>query len=286
LFVEKMVDPAVVSAGISEKDPSLGSTPLSSDRPEDVAAEGEVTVPVSSHDSSMLGDEKGVNDSTKATGAQVDSDGREDLSLGKEFYNEATAPGKASEYGPREGDIIEDAKNAIEEDSSWPQKQCPPFHQAQAAISESKTSTKPESKSPPPLSAGRQGSKTSDGGTVDEGKRESFTAETPYFGAYVDRELRHLTILSETLYDISARARAAGQSGAAMADANRKLSLACKLFPTYDRNGDDWISAAPGDGEGKSRERRICEARTEAVGKEMGRVLRILGEVGLELWAV
>jgi len=113
----------------------------------------------------------------------------------------------------------------------------------------------------------------------ETGKRESFTAETPYFGAYVDRELRHLTILSETLYDISARARAAGQAGAAMAEANRKLSSACKLFPTYDRNGDDWISAMPNDEEGKSRERRICEARKEAVGKEMGSVLLILGEV-------
>jgi hypothetical protein len=109
--------------------------------------------------------------------------------------------------------------------------------------------------------------------------RQSFTADTPYFDAYVDRELCHLTILTETLYDISARARAAGQCGETMADATRKLSMACKLYPTFDRNGEDWVRASDGDEEGKLREKKICDARKVAVGKEMGSVLRILGEV-------
>lgn len=116
--------------------------------------------------------------------------------------------------------------------------------------------------------------------------RQSFTADTPYFDAYVDRELCHLTILTETLYDISARARAAGQCGETMADATRKLSMACKLYPTFDRNGEDWVRAADGDEEGKLREKKICDARKVAVGKEMGGVLRILGEVSSSSWVL
>lgn len=116
--------------------------------------------------------------------------------------------------------------------------------------------------------------------------RQSFTADTPYFDAYVDRELCHLTILTETLYDISARARAAGQCGETMADATRKLSTACKLYPTFDRNGEDWVRAADGDEEGKLREKKICDARKVAVGKEMGGVLRILGEVSSSSWVL
>ena len=109
--------------------------------------------------------------------------------------------------------------------------------------------------------------------------RESFTADSPYFDSYVNRELCHLTILTETLYDISARARAAGQCGESMADATRNLSMACKLYPTFDRNGEDWVRAADDDEEGKTRERKICDARKEAVGKQIGSLLQDLGEV-------
>ena len=119
--------------------------------------------------------------------------------------------------------------------------------------------------------------KTTSNNNTSSSMRQSFTADTPYFDAFVDRDLCHLTILTETLYDISARARAAGQCGTNMADATRKLSMACKLYPTFDRNGEDWVRAI--DDEGKTRERKICDARKVAVGKEMGSVLRILGEV-------
>ena len=119
--------------------------------------------------------------------------------------------------------------------------------------------------------------KTTSNNKTSSSMRQSFTADTPYFDAFVDRDLCHLTILTETLYDISARARAAGQCGTNMADATRKLSMACKLYPTFDRNGEDWVRAI--DDEGKTRERKICDARKVAVGKEMGSVLRILGEV-------
>lgn len=131
--------------------------------------------------------------------------------------------------------------------------------------------------SPSSSSGGGNHRKKSSSSTI----RQSFTADTPYFDAYVDRELCHLTILTETLYDISARARAAGQCGETMADATRKLSMACKLYPTFDRNGEDWVRASDGDDEGKLREKKICDARKVAVGKEMGSVLRILGEVSV-----
>ena len=59
----------------------------------------------------------------------------------------------------------------------------------------------------------------------------SFTSDSPYLQSYIDREMRNLNVLTDTLRDISARARTFGKCGALMAEATRRLSSSCRLNP-------------------------------------------------------
>mmetsp|Transcript_21914 Transcript_21914/g.26775 ORF Transcript_21914/g.26775 Transcript_21914/m.26775 type:complete len:1208 (-) Transcript_21914:30-3653(-) len=103
-------------------------------------------------------------------------------------------------------------------------------------------------------------------------EQSSFTADSPYFTAYVSSEMHKLTNLTDTLRDVSSRAEDFGKRGTEMAEATRQLSRACKLHPTYvDSSGDEETM--------RERERMIMAERRESVGHEMGGVLRILGEV-------
>lgn len=105
----------------------------------------------------------------------------------------------------------------------------------------------------------------------------SFTADTPYYTSYVESEMRHLTTLTDTLKDISARAQTFGKCGVLMSEATRRLSMSCKLRPND--------SAAPkeesSDEEEKRQEEeeRMVAERRASVGEEMGSVLHVLGEV-------
>mmetsp|Transcript_22058 Transcript_22058/g.32847 ORF Transcript_22058/g.32847 Transcript_22058/m.32847 type:complete len:869 (-) Transcript_22058:3744-6350(-) len=102
--------------------------------------------------------------------------------------------------------------------------------------------------------------------------RTSFTADSPYYTSYVEQEMRQLQVLSETLRDISARAKTFGKCGALMAEATRRMALACRLKP----------STVPGDEEEEARQDRedtIVSERREAVGDDMATVLFTLGEV-------
>lgn len=103
--------------------------------------------------------------------------------------------------------------------------------------------------------------------------KSSFTADSPYFSAYVDKEVQSLSMLTDTLRDIAIRARKVGQCGAAMADATRRLSISCKLQePLFeDREG---MSE-----EAKEREEILFLERRESVGEEMEHSLRLLSEV-------
>lgn len=98
----------------------------------------------------------------------------------------------------------------------------------------------------------------------------SFTADSPYFTAYVDKETRNLTVLTETLHDISARAKTFGKCGALMSEAAKRLSQACKLQPSGKVSHDDDMN---------EKKKIEIEERRESVGDEMGGVLQVLGEV-------
>jgi hypothetical protein len=109
-------------------------------------------------------------------------------------------------------------------------------------------------------------------------KGESMTADSPYYVSRVDEEMRNLQVMSECLKDVSARGKTFGKCGALMAEATRRLSLACKMHhpaspqQLYMGDGDHTTEDV------KDRERAIIEERKESMG-EMGEVLLVLGEV-------
>lgn len=112
----------------------------------------------------------------------------------------------------------------------------------------------------------------------------SFTSDSPYLQSYIDREMRSLAVLTETLRDISARARTFGKCGALMAEATRRLSGACRLnTPTSGAKNNSGSSAEVGGGEEGSVEyeeqMRVMKERKESVGEEMTNVLSVLGDI-------
>jgi hypothetical protein len=111
--------------------------------------------------------------------------------------------------------------------------------------------------------------------------RTSFTADSPYYTSYVEKEMRQVEVLSETLKDISARAKTFGKYGALMAESTRQLSSACRLEKqrtttgggASDDEGDESISKR------QEEEDRGFEERRDSVGEEMTSVLTLLAEV-------
>ena len=84
--------------------------------------------------------------------------------------------------------------------------------------------------------------------------------------------MRQIHVLSDTLRDISARAKTFGKCGALMAEATRRLALACRLHPSLPQQEGEQDFEVDG---------KVVKERREAVGDEMMTVLSTLGEVGL-----
>lgn len=112
----------------------------------------------------------------------------------------------------------------------------------------------------------------------------SFTSDSPYLQSYIDREMHGLHVLTETLRDISARARTFGKCGAIMAEATRRLSCACRLNPV--NSGNDGSSSSDNnngtkDDTTKSNDHlaAIMTERRQSIGDEMVSVLSVLGEI-------
>jgi hypothetical protein len=104
--------------------------------------------------------------------------------------------------------------------------------------------------------------------------RTSFTADSPYFDAFVTSEMQSFNVLSETLNGIAAHTRAFVKQGAIMTDVAKKLSLACKLrSPDY--SNDDAID----NDLAATVEEDLIQQRRNAVGEEMAGILDLLGEV-------
>lgn len=116
----------------------------------------------------------------------------------------------------------------------------------------------------------------------------SFTADSPYFTAYVDKEMKNLNVLTTTLRDISSKAKTFGKCGVLMSEATRRLSSACKLHPngvgkslgSGSNDGDDISGGGSFDEKNlDTKERNLYEQRKKSVGNEMVGVLEVLGKV-------
>lgn len=104
----------------------------------------------------------------------------------------------------------------------------------------------------------------------------SFTSDSPYLQSYIDREMRDLHVLTETLRDISARARTFGKCGALMAEATRRLSGACRLNPVGGAGSSTGDAGGPRD---ENELAGIMRERRQSIGDEMVSVLSALGEI-------
>ena len=147
----------------------------------------------------------------------------------------------------------------------------------------------PNKKAPssaPPTSTNTSSTTTT---TFKKRNQTSFTADSPYFTAYVDKEMKHLNVLTMTLRDISSKAKTFGKCGVLMSEATRRLSSACKLHGNgvgkgnHNGGGNDNDDDGGGDNFDEnnmdSKERMIYEQRKKSVGHEMVGVLQVLGKV-------
>jgi len=107
----------------------------------------------------------------------------------------------------------------------------------------------------------------------DWSPRTSFTADSPYFDAFCDGEIGSLNMLSDTLGDISHKARIFVKAGAMMSEATRRLAMACKLRRDASEENLDESSGLT--------EEEMIKQRRGAVGEEMASILELLGEVRL-----
>lgn len=101
-------------------------------------------------------------------------------------------------------------------------------------------------------------------------ERISFTADSPYFTAYVESEQGQLQLLTETLEDISSRTKTFVRTGALMSEAARRLARSCRLRQEDADNEDEQRLAEDAEAVGK---------RKQAVGDEMAKLLELLAEV-------
>ena len=104
--------------------------------------------------------------------------------------------------------------------------------------------------------------------------RTSFTADSPYFDAFVTSEMESFNVLADTLNGIASHTRAFVKQGALMSDVAKRLSLACKLR-SPDHFSDDESDNDPEE----NAEDDLIRQRRNAVGEEMAGVLELLGEV-------
>lgn len=107
----------------------------------------------------------------------------------------------------------------------------------------------------------------------DWSPHNSFLADSPYFNAFVENDVKSLSVLVETLQDISARTKTFSKCGALMSESTRRLAFSCRL------KRDNDLSEDMTEDEKVSREAKLLKERRRALGNEMADLLELLGEV-------
>lgn len=109
--------------------------------------------------------------------------------------------------------------------------------------------------------------------------RNSFTADSPYFTAFCDNEVKQLHVLSDSLREIANRTQTLTKTGMIMSEAAQRLAASCKFHVP---------SVAPEDETPEQKEERLAAVRQhrlmrkQAVGDEMASFLEILGDVSID----
>lgn len=114
-----------------------------------------------------------------------------------------------------------------------------------------------------------------DDGNVRENQwtpKNSFLAESPYFHAFVEKEMHDMEIVTAVLSDIAEQTAAYTKYASMMADAGIRLSKSCRLRKEEGTVGDNRMTP------GQLNEE--VEKRRNALGSEISEILGVLGEVG------
>ena len=106
--------------------------------------------------------------------------------------------------------------------------------------------------------------------------QKSFSADSPYFASYVENEMNSMKLMNDTLHDIAGRTKTFGKCGALMAEATRRLSLACKLRRPYVSDGSE--DAKEQEASERRREEEVS-SRRRAVGEDMAGLLSVMADV-------
>ncbi|GKY98419.1 hypothetical protein MPSEU_000799400 [Mayamaea pseudoterrestris] len=103
-----------------------------------------------------------------------------------------------------------------------------------------------------------------------QNERTSFTADSPYFSSFCEKEIQSLTVLSDALKEISTRTKTYVQNGVNMVEATRRLAASCRLKREL---------SSEADMEDRENEETAFQLRKQAVGEEMVTLLAMLGSV-------
>ena len=91
--------------------------------------------------------------------------------------------------------------------------------------------------------------------------------------------MKNLNVLTETLRDISAKAKTFGKCGVLMSEATRRLSQSCRLQSAKVINVDGIANDVNNNANLSEKERQAVLERETSVGVDMAGVLRVLGKV-------
>lgn len=148
--------------------------------------------------------------------------------------------------------------------------------------SRSKTTTA-VNKQPVERSASAASSVTSDDNNNNTSSswkaRNSFTADSPYFNAFCEAEVKQLHVLSESLREIANRTQTLTKTGIIMSEAAQRLSASCKFQSLQ--------LPIPEEETAEEKEERLAilrqnrQMRRQAVGDEMASFLEVLGDVSV-----
>jgi hypothetical protein len=114
------------------------------------------------------------------------------------------------------------------------------------------------------------------GDISDTEAQNSFSADSPYFASYVENEMTSMKMMNDTLHDIAGRTKTFGKCGALMAEATRRLSLACKLRRPYVQDGNE--DPREQEANERRREEEVVNRR-KAVGEDMASLLSVMADV-------
>ena len=111
-------------------------------------------------------------------------------------------------------------------------------------------------------------------GTGGTEAQNSFSADSPYYASYVEKELHNMAVMHDTLHDIASRTKTFGKCGSLMSEATRRLALSCRLRRPCNVVEDEREMAA----QEQRMDQEVAERR-HSLGDDMSSLLGVMSDV-------